>query len=68
MEETGRGHREWTLELSREHQRSLREAVPDDQVRADFERMTRESLDEQAAMEKADSGTFGEFLENYLAS
>ena len=68
MEETGRGHREWTLELSREHQRSLREAVPDEQVRADFERMTRESLDEQAAMEKADSGTFGEFLENYLAS
>ncbi|MFW5823858.1 MAG: glutamate--cysteine ligase [Marinobacter sp.] len=68
MEATGRGHREWTLELSREHQRNLREAVPDEGVRAEFERMTRTSLEEQRAMERADSDSFEHFLENYLAS
>lgn len=68
MEETGRGHREWTLALSAEHQKALQDAVPDEQVRADFERMTRESLEEQRAMEDADEGSFAEFLENYLVS
>ncbi|WP_328187469.1 glutamate--cysteine ligase [Marinobacter sp. OP 3.4] len=68
MEETGRGHREWTLALSAEHQQSLRDAVPDERVRAEFERMTRASLDDQRAMESEDTGTFAGFLENYLAS
>ena len=68
MEDTGQGHRDWTLSLSREHQRALQDAVPDEQVRADFERMTRESLDEQRTMEEADQGSFARFLENYLAS
>ncbi len=68
MEETGRGHREWTLELSLEHQRSLREAQPDEQVRAEYERLTRESLAEQAEMERADQGTFEDYLKSYLAS
>ncbi|MFC4260657.1 glutamate--cysteine ligase [Marinobacter lacisalsi] len=68
MEETGRGHRDWTLALSREHQKALQDAVPDERVRADFERMTRESLEEQRAMEEADKASFAQFLENYLAS
>src|SRR5690554_1269193 len=68
MEATGRGHREWTLELSREHQRSLREAPPDEQLRREFERMTKASLDEQASLERSDQGTFEGFLKNYLAS
>lgn len=68
MEDTGRGHREWTLEMSREHQKSLRDAVPDEAVRAEFERMSRASLDEQRAMEAADEGSFASFLENYLTS
>jgi len=68
MEDTGQGHRDWTLSLSREHQRALQDAVPDEEVRADFERMTRESLEEQRTMEEADQGNFARFLENYLAS
>ncbi|GGY73567.1 glutamate--cysteine ligase [Marinobacter zhanjiangensis] len=68
MESTGQGHRDWTLALSREHQQALQDAVPDEQVRADFEKMTRESLEEQRAMEQSDQGSFAEFLEHYLAS
>ncbi|SFR60930.1 glutamate-cysteine ligase [Marinobacter daqiaonensis] len=68
MTSSGKGHREWTLELSLEHQKMLREAEPDEQMRADFERMSRASLDEQAAMEAEDTVPFGEFLESYLAS
>lgn len=68
MADTGRGHREWTLALSQQHQQALRDEVPDEKVRADFERMTRDSLGEQRAMEEADQGTFADFLENYLAS
>lgn len=68
MADTGRGHREWTLALSQQHQQALRDEVPDEKVRADFERMTRDSLGEQRAMEEADHGTFADFLENYLAS
>ncbi len=68
MSTTGRGHREWTLELSREHQQALRNSPAGPGVQEAFERMTRESLDQQAAMEAEDTVPFATFLEDYLAS
>ena len=68
MERSGMGHREWGLEMSRQHQQTLRnEGLPAD-VMAAFEQMSRESLSEQAAMEQSDTQPFAEFLEQYLCS
>ncbi|KPP99323.1 glutamate--cysteine ligase [Marinobacter sp. HL-58] len=68
MESSGMGHREWGLEISRRHQQTLRgEGLPDE-VMAAFEKMSRDSLAEQAAMEQSDNQPFAEFLEQYLRS
>lgn len=68
MEAMGAGHREWGLEMARQHQQTLRDEGLSDQTRADFERMSADSLAEQAAMEAADHQPFSEFLEQYLKS
>ena len=68
MEARGAGHREWGLEMARQQQQTLREEGLTGQVLADFERMSSDSLAEQAAMEEADHQPFPEFLEQYLRS
>jgi glutamate--cysteine ligase len=68
MKARGTGHREWGLEMARQHQKILRDEGLSGQVLADFERMTADSLSEQAAMEAADHQSFPEFLEQYLRS
>ena len=66
MEASGAGHREWGLEMARQHQKTLCDEGLSGQVLADFERMSADSLGEQAAMEAADHQPFSEFLEQYL--
>lgn len=66
MKARGTGHREWGLEMARQHQTILREEGLSGQVLADFERMSADSLAEQAAMEAEDHQPFPEFLEQYL--
>ncbi|MCG2582023.1 MAG: glutamate--cysteine ligase, partial [Marinobacter sp.] len=68
MSQSGLGHREWVQEISRQHQQTLREESIGEDTRAGFERMSAESLDEQARMEAADTLPFAEFLEEYLRS
>jgi glutamate--cysteine ligase len=66
MQARGAGHREWGLEMARQHQQTLREEGLAADVLADFRRMSEESLSEQAAMEEVDHQPFPEFLEEYL--
>lgn len=68
MESSGRGHREWGLEMSSRHQQTLREEGLPNDVMAAFEKMSSDSLAQQAAMEQSDTEPFGEFLEHYLRS
>jgi glutamate--cysteine ligase len=56
------------MEMSRRHQQTLREeSLAPDRV-ADFERMSRESLAEQKAIEAGSTQPFAQFLEEYLRS
>ena len=68
MEGSGMGHREWGLEMSRQHQQTLRGEGLSPDVVAAFEKMTADSLSEQDEMERAENQPFGEFLEQYLQS
>lgn len=68
MRARGKGHREWGLEMARQQQETLRVEGLTRQIRADFERMSSDSLAEQKAMEEADCQPFSEFLEQYLRS
>jgi len=68
MSQAGLGHREWVLDMSRQHQQTLREEPYAATSLAEFERMSAESLDEQARMEAADTLPFAEFLDEYLRS
>ena len=68
MRSSGLGHREWGMEMARQHQQSLRQEGLGNDVRRAFEAMTSESLTEQADMESADTLSFSEFLEQYLRS
>ncbi|MBE0486530.1 glutamate--cysteine ligase [Marinobacter sp.] len=66
MNGAGLGHRDWVLEISRQHQAALNKEALAPQVLADYQAMTERSLAEQKAQEEADTGSFGEFLEQYL--
>jgi len=66
MSASGLGHRDWTLEMSRQHQQTLRNETLAPDVLSAYQAMTRESLAEQQAMEAADTQPFSEFLEDYL--
>ncbi len=68
MSQSGLGHREWVQEISRQHQQTLRNESFGETAMAEFERMSAESLDEQARMEAADTLPFAEFLDEYLRS
>ena len=68
MQARGTGHREWGLEMARQQQQTLRSESLSGQTLVDFERMSADSLAEQAAMEAADNQPFSEFLEQYLQS
>lgn len=65
MAESGLGHRDWVLEISTQHQRTLRAEKLPAAVYQTFEKMTAESLTEQAEMEQADTQSFEEFLAEY---
>jgi glutamate--cysteine ligase len=66
MSASGLGHRDWTLEMSRQHQQTLRNETLAPDVLSAYQAMTRESLAEQQAMEAADTQPFSEFLADYL--
>ena len=66
MNAKGVGHREWGLEMARQHRQTLRGEGLSGQDLAAFERMSADSLSEQAAIEAADKQSFPEFLEHYL--
>ena len=68
MRSSGLGHREWGMEVARQHQQTLRQEGLGADVRKAFDDMTAESLAEQAQMERADTLPFGEFLAQYLRS
>ena len=68
MQQSGLGHREWVMEQSREHQQRLCDEGLEAQTLDDFKAMAAQSLAEQAAIEKAETQPFAEFLEQYLAS
>jgi len=68
MEARGMGHREWGLEMARQQQQTLRDEGLSSQTRSDFERLSADSLADQAAMEADDHQPFAEFLEQYLRS
>ncbi|TGN38062.1 glutamate--cysteine ligase [Marinobacter confluentis] len=68
MTARGAGHREWGLEMARQHQQTLRDESLNDGIFADFEKMSADSLAEQASMEAGENQPFAEFLEHYLNS
>jgi glutamate--cysteine ligase len=68
MKARGIGHREWGLEMARQHRQALRDERLSGQILSDFERMSADSLAEQSAIESADNQSFSEFLEHYLKS
>ncbi len=68
MENSGEGHLEWGLTMASKHQDLLRSEGLEKNLLADFEAMSKQSLTEQAEMEKADTQPFDEFLAQYLES
>lgn len=68
MAASGLGHREWGLEMARQHQQALRAEDLGADLEAAFHAMARESIAEQARMEAADTLPFDGFLAQYLRS
>jgi glutamate--cysteine ligase len=68
MRGAGLGHRDWVLELSRQHQQTLRRDPLAPEVQQQFEQMARDSLAEQARLEAEDDTPFEQFLADYLRS
>ncbi|KPQ27306.1 MAG: glutamate--cysteine ligase [Marinobacter excellens HL-55] len=66
MSSAGLGHRDWITEISRQHQKNLRNEGLASDVLADYQAMTENSLAEQKKQEEADTRPFSEFLEEYL--
>lgn len=64
--ESGLGHREWLMELSRQHQNELRASGLSASTQAEFEQMATDSLVAQKAMEDEPQPDFADFLEDYL--
>jgi len=62
------GHREWVLEMSLQHQESLRRDSLSEDKLASFRAMAEKSLADQQQLEEADTQPFSEFLEDYLKS
>ena len=56
------------LELSRQHQQTLRRDPLAPEVQQQFEQMARDSLAEQARLEAEDDTPFEQFLADYLRS
>ncbi|WP_097462072.1 glutamate--cysteine ligase [Mangrovitalea sediminis] len=65
MRQAGQGHVDWTLSLSAEHQRRLREQGLAADTLKRFEQSARQSIADQKAMEAADTQEFSEFLARY---
>lgn len=68
MRASGLGHRDWGMEMAKQHQETLKREGLDANVREAFEAMASESHKEQAKMERADTLSFSEFLEQYSRS
>jgi len=66
MDSSGTGHREWGLAMAGQHRDTLRAEPLDADSLASFEAMSARSLDDQRAMEEADTLSFDEFLADYL--
>ncbi|QSP95850.1 glutamate--cysteine ligase [Marinobacter salinisoli] len=65
MASRGMGHREWGLDVSRQHQDTLRQEGLDAQVLADFQALSETSLAEQRQFEIEENEPFDQFLERY---
>ncbi|MGC8119947.1 glutamate--cysteine ligase [Marinobacter sp. VGCF2001] len=68
MGSSGLGHRDWVMEMSRQHQQTLRSEPLETGLQAEFQAMSAQSLAEQKAQEAADKESFPEFLAAYLKS
>ncbi|PSF12268.1 glutamate--cysteine ligase [Marinobacter fuscus] len=68
MRESGLGHRDWVLAMSRQHQQTLRSEALSDETLAEFQSQSAGSLVEQEELEASDPRPFAEFLDAYLKS
>lgn len=68
MQSSGKGHRDWTMDMALQHRDTLRQEPLAADVQAAFVAASKDSLAEQKRMEAADTQPFGEFLEHYLRS
>ncbi len=67
MREHDEGFYHCAMRWSRAHSETMRARPPSPAERAKFERLARESLAEQAALEAADTVDFGTFLAGYFS-
>jgi glutamate--cysteine ligase len=67
MDQNGEEFYHFALRKSRQHQQWFDERPLEDAKRLEFERLARESLAKQQAIEAADNIPFKTFLENYFA-
>ena len=67
MEKNGEEFYHFALRKSRQHQQWFEERPLEDAKRLEFERLGRESLAKQQAIEAADNIPFKTFLERYFA-
>ncbi len=66
MKTSGLGHRDWGMEMARQHRETLLAEPLEGTALAEFERMSADSLAEQVEMERSDSLSFEDFLAQYL--
>jgi glutamate--cysteine ligase len=67
MDKNGEEYYHFALRMSRQHQQWFNERPLDDAKRQQFERLARESIAKQHAIEAADDIPFETFLQNYFA-
>lgn len=68
MSASGQGHRDWVMDISRQHQEALLADPLSAQELAEYSAIAEASVAEQKAMEREDTQPFAEFLEQYLRS
>ena len=67
MRASGKGHVDWSLDISRNHQQHLRQRGLTPERRDSYQAMAAASWQEQDALERSDTQPFEEFLTQYSA-
>ncbi len=65
MTSSGLGHREWVLDVSRQHQKELLAQPLSAAVQQQYTELSKESLQQQQQLEAADTQSFAEYLNEY---